>query len=489
MKIVVCGPPHSGKSVLLANLIEKMPTDAHTIIRACPDGEGNWSNNNNQEETKSVRQKGKFTNTFIENTCKAIDNQTGKIALIDVGGMMSKENEEVFKHCDSFVVLSSDEQKKKEWLEFGEKLGLQCIACLDSRLEGKEEIYTRKPYLQGRVVGLKRGRKLEDSPVINALVSNIIEKSNYTSKGQNSNATIDDTELGFELGYGEKILIENGKYINKVKWKEEAIPKVYNAVKEKLNPEQSVYIYGIRANFILSAICKACKKMNINDIKTYDVRFKQYIPIKGISQKRGLKKTEGLDFNLIENKENAFLNIDITNEQYSLENYEKCVLPRIKSGKNLYISGRIPNWLLASIINSYDSKKIFTFQPGKGFTCVVSDNERDLGTIVDGADGININQYFKDRLENRNNKLPELPQQKGVFSKIKKVLQNVKQNKKNSKYLDETIKSKVITSSNSSNNNQDIFKENIQVDNNPNIQIQKHSNTENAKMRIEENTK
>ena len=40
MKIIFCGPPHSGKSVFIANLIDKMPTDAYTIIRACPDGEG-----------------------------------------------------------------------------------------------------------------------------------------------------------------------------------------------------------------------------------------------------------------------------------------------------------------------------------------------------------------------------------------------------------------------------------------------------------------
>ena len=51
MKIVFCGPPHSGKSVFIANLIDKMPTDAYTIIRACPDGEGTWSNNKNQNET------------------------------------------------------------------------------------------------------------------------------------------------------------------------------------------------------------------------------------------------------------------------------------------------------------------------------------------------------------------------------------------------------------------------------------------------------
>ena len=85
MKIVFCGPPHSGKSVFIANLIDKLPTDAYTIIRACPDGEGTWSNNKNQNETAIVRKKGKFTKSFIDDACQAIDNQSNKIVLVDVG--------------------------------------------------------------------------------------------------------------------------------------------------------------------------------------------------------------------------------------------------------------------------------------------------------------------------------------------------------------------------------------------------------------------
>ena len=41
-----------------------MPTDAYTINRACPDGEGTWSNNKNQNETTIVRKKGKFKKKF-----------------------------------------------------------------------------------------------------------------------------------------------------------------------------------------------------------------------------------------------------------------------------------------------------------------------------------------------------------------------------------------------------------------------------------------
>lgn len=362
---------------------------------------------------------------------------------------MSKENEQVFQHCDSFVVLSSDGQKKQEWLEFGQGLGLECVGCLDSSLEGQEEIYSRTPFFQGKIVGLERGEILEDSPVIKAIVSDIVQKSKYGEKTEEQSQTIegtmiDDTELGFELGYGKEIFTEDGTPIKKVRWPENALPKIYQAVSEKVNSDQPVKINGIRANFVLCGICKAAKQNGTKDISAYDIRTKSYIPIRDLPKKKGLKQTEGLSYNILENKENVFMDIDITKEQYSLEDYEQCVLPQIKEGKNLYLSGRMPLWLLASISNSYASSKIFTFQPGKGFTCISSIDEKDLGTIVDGVDGIDINQYFEDKKDKSKAKLPAVVEKQGFLSKIKGWFANFRENREKAKYFDDTIKSTVV---------------------------------------------
>ena len=467
MKVVFCGPPHSGKSVFIANLIDKLPTDAYTIIRACPDGEGNWSNNKNQKETSIVRKKGKFTKSFIEDTCKAIDNQTNKIVLVDVGGIMSKENEKVFEHCDSFVVLSSDEKKKEEWLKFGQGLGLECLGILDSSLEGQEEIYSRQPYLQGRIVGLERGEVLKNSQVIKAIVSDIVRKSRYGEKSKKEKTNfigtmIDDTELGFDLGYGKEILTEDGTSIKQVKWSEKALSKIYININEKVNTKQPIRINGIRANFVLCVICKALKKKGAQAVSTYDARTKQYIPIKSLPKKRGLKQTEGLSYNIIENKENIFMDIDITKEQYSLEDYDQCMLPQIKENKNLYLSGRMPLWLLASISSSYDSNKIFTFQPGKGFTCISSIDEKELGTIVDGIDGIDINKYFEDKKNKSKEQLPVVMEKQGILSKIKRWFADFKENRENAKYLDNTIKVNTVTQTDSVSQSKRTFQKELQ---------------------------
>lgn len=489
MKIIFCGPPHSGKSVFIANLIDKLPTDAYTIIRACPDGEGTWSNNRNQKETSIVRKKGRFTKSFIDDACQAIDNQNNEVVLVDVGGVMSKENEQVFEHCDSFVVLSSDEKKKQEWLEFGKKLGLECIGCLDSSLDGQEEIYSRTPYFQGRIVGLERGGILEDSIVIKAIVSDIIQKSKYGEKAKNdyseyTGVMIDDTELGFELGYGKVIPTEDGTPIKKVRWPESALPQIYRAIQEKLSPDQSVRVNGIRANFVLCAICKAAKKQGVKDISAYDIRTKSYIPIKNLPKKRGIKQTEGLEFNIIENKENVFIDIDITKEQYSLEDYERCVLPKIKEGKNLYLSGRMPLWLLASISSSYDSRRIYTFQPGKGFTCVASKDEKEVGTVVNGVDGIDVNQYFEDKKDRGKMELPVVSEKHGIMSRIKTILSKFRDKKENLKYLDNEIRASIVSQTTQSSRStfQDDLKGEISEESKTNMQQNKPAKTPNQEM-------
>ena len=446
MKIVFCGPPHSGKTVFIANLVYKLPTDDCTVIRTCPDGEGFWSNNQNQKEIQLVRKKGKYTESFIKTSCQAIDNQTNKIVLVDAGGRINREKEIIFRHCDSFIVLSNDDEKKEQWLQFGQDLGLECIACLDSRLEGEEEIYSRTPYLQGRIVGLERGKVLKESNIVNALVSDIVEKSKYGEKSeakeqQFDGIIIDDTELGFELGYGKEIDTESGITIRRVRWSENAISQIYGAITQKVSGNERVRINGIRPNFILSAICKACKKQGVTDISTYDIRSKQYIPIRNLPKKKGIKQAPGLSYNIIQNKETIFMDIDITDEQYTLENYEQCILPKINDKKNLYLSGRLPLWLLASMTNSYDANKIFTFRPGKGFTCVASNNEKDLGLIVDGVEGIDINRYFMDKRDANKEKLPTKSNRQGLLSGIRNIWFKLKENKSKSKYLDDSIKS------------------------------------------------
>ena len=126
LRIAVGGPPHSGKSVLLAKLYEVLPSRYTFCIRACPDGEGMWSQNNKKikrEEkreidlVKTVRKKGVFNHRFVHTVINQIEDANIEMLLIDLGGIRSKENEEIIKHCNSFIVVSNDKEEAKKWQE------------------------------------------------------------------------------------------------------------------------------------------------------------------------------------------------------------------------------------------------------------------------------------------------------------------------------------------------------------------------------------
>ena len=116
-----------------------IPTGDRLTVRACPDGEGSFSNNPDREEIARVRFKGSFTPEFVRAKCEEIRNAKAKIVLIDVGGKMSKENERFFALADAFIVLSSKKELSRQWQEFGRRLGIKCIAVIDSSLEGVEQ--------------------------------------------------------------------------------------------------------------------------------------------------------------------------------------------------------------------------------------------------------------------------------------------------------------------------------------------------------------
>lgn len=433
MKLIVCGPPHSGKSVFISNLMREMPVDYSIQFNACPDGEDQYSNNANQLEIRIMRQKHSFTDRLVKYYCDVIKMQPDNyITVIDVGGQRSKENEEIFKQADSFIVLSNDEEEKLKWLEFGQSLELDCIASLDSSLEGQDELYDTEPYIQGKIVGLERGKWIK-SKIIDSIVPAILEKSDYlnSNKGNipdlehnassitslpdlpsmysklsqyqpithdyflaldddiNQSIIIDNLQLAKKLGYAETSK-SNEFELQKVSWSSSAVMQVYKAIEHKVSkfknkdiPNLEIGIHGFKENFMTAAITCACKKLGIKDINIYDAYSRKYHKIQKFKQEKDIQSSVGLNYRVIREGKNTFLNITNTEAFFDESNLDKCQIPKIKDCENLHISGQIPDYLFCSIINSYKAKRIYAFQPGKGYTCVSAKKKKHLGKFLD----------------------------------------------------------------------------------------------------------
>ncbi|MDP3740802.1 MAG: hypothetical protein Q8R08_00565, partial [bacterium] len=139
MVVVVGGPPHSGKSVFLAELyrqlLAKRPSGVF-LQRACPDGEGMWSAETNPKLVAEIRRKGSFSQEFMVFTLKAIENLGRRfpILLLDLGGRRTAENAEILRRSTHLIILSSKEGENEPWSQFAAAEGCQTLAILASRL-------------------------------------------------------------------------------------------------------------------------------------------------------------------------------------------------------------------------------------------------------------------------------------------------------------------------------------------------------------------
>src|SRR3989344_1491697 len=174
MVIAVGGPPHSGKSVFLAELYRQLlarrPADAF-LQRACPDGEGMWSAESDPTVVRSIRRKGNFDAGFMAFTLKAIEALGTRfpITLVDLGGRRSAQNAEILARCSHQIILSSKKEEVSAWQEFAAAEGCETIAVFVSelvKLAGSEELdlgvrseaTTTSGVVGGTLRNLDRGR-------------------------------------------------------------------------------------------------------------------------------------------------------------------------------------------------------------------------------------------------------------------------------------------------------------------------------------------
>ena len=76
-------------------------------------------------------------------------------------------------------------------------------------------------------------------------------------------------DIGFELNYGVHLSDVDGMNLKKVKWREDAVPKIYNLISQKIKKGEQVRIQGVRANFVLTTLCKALAKQGAKSIEIY----------------------------------------------------------------------------------------------------------------------------------------------------------------------------------------------------------------------------
>lgn len=185
-KIVLCGPPRSGKSCLregLKQAIRRIPGSPYPyVITACPDGEGSWFQETVDLDPELAAQlkaayKSKFTPEFVRRVADSVKNCTLPLTLVDIGGIPSVENEVICASATHAILLAGDLNRLPEWHAFCGKLGLHIIAEIHSDYRGTEDSVPslgEDSVWRGSVHYLERGEPVYERPTVKALAEILV---------------------------------------------------------------------------------------------------------------------------------------------------------------------------------------------------------------------------------------------------------------------------------------------------------------------------
>ena len=213
MKIVLAGPPRSGKSCLREGLkqaileLRRNNSDIPYpyVITACPDSEGAWFQETMEkypDVAKACKDayKGKFTPEFVNLVAMHVLNCNQPLTLVDIGGRIDDYNRAICKSATHIVILARNDAESgkcwnvrmEAWREFAKELELTVVAEIFSDYDGTADVVEdmrSDNILRGSIHRLERGEPILTRPMVQALARRILNIGGYPLMGEPSAST------------------------------------------------------------------------------------------------------------------------------------------------------------------------------------------------------------------------------------------------------------------------------------------------------------
>ncbi|MGB9853119.1 MAG: CRISPR-associated ring nuclease Crn3/Csx3 [Candidatus Kapaibacteriota bacterium] len=153
--IAIIGNPHTGKSVFLKvlrnQLQSRLAPETYQrslfVIKACPDGEGDWFGELGEAEGKIYRYKNSFDTDFARSIANHIDliKNEKSLLFVDTGGKIDRYNLEILSKCTHSIIIGTDEVSIAEWRGASKLVELNIIAEIISSKHDVSRIVSEKP--------------------------------------------------------------------------------------------------------------------------------------------------------------------------------------------------------------------------------------------------------------------------------------------------------------------------------------------------------
>ncbi|RIK40867.1 MAG: hypothetical protein DCC55_13755 [Chloroflexi bacterium] len=341
--IAIGGPPHSGKSVLTYSLTQILRTQQveHYVLRACPDGEGDWSQETPPETVRLLRNKGQFTDTFVDNVCRALQQRHLPL-LVDMGGRPTPEQEIVFDYCTHAILLAPDEAGLSQWQALAQRHKLPVLAELQSTLTESEVIYEEYPILRGRIAGLERYQQAQGA-LIDLLAWNIRTLFSLNQQElRTEHLRAAPAELTVELDRLARTLgIASGSV-----WQPAELP----AVLDYLPAGEPLAIYGRGPNWLYAALAAHAHPATFHQ---FDARLGWVTPAHLTIAAAG--EPSPVQIQLVEHAYHTLLQARILDTYLDYSEAISLATPPISANHGFIIHGKLPHWLVTGFVRAYSA--------------------------------------------------------------------------------------------------------------------------------------
>lgn len=374
--VLVGGPPHSGKSVLIYSLSQALRGRgvAHYALRACPDGEGDWSNEAPPELVREIRIKGQWTQEWVERIAADIDRRHLPL-LVDVGGRPTPEQAALLGRCTHAILLTPDHETRAWWRELVDRHGVPVVAELSSDLRGENRLAASDPIVRGTLAGLER-RSTASGPAFDALVDRLaaLFPDREALRSRHLAAAPAEIELVVDLDRLARTLgvpLQGEQPI----WQPEHLP----ALVDYLPAATPLAVYGRGVTWVIATLARLAHPA---PFFSFDTRL-------GWVQARPLRLDEAPGGSQVryhvDRSAGVFrLTIDLVDHYVDYDELEQMTAPPVPDGVGVVLSGKLPLWLFASLAISYQAVPwLALYQPTSGGSVVIasSTGQPPLGTL------------------------------------------------------------------------------------------------------------